>query len=80
MPMKPKLAILGALLSACRAQNDLELGELVAKKIESLCQCKGGADVLLSSIYADQQRWHGVVSVREAARKDANKPPAQSWI
>ncbi|CAL9775788.1 unnamed protein product [Musa acuminata subsp. burmannicoides] len=80
MPMKPNLAILGALLSACRAQNDLELGELVAKKIESLCQYKGGADVLLSNMYADQQRWHGVVSIREAARKDAKKPPAQSWI
>ncbi|KAG6524809.1 pentatricopeptide repeat-containing protein At2g02980, chloroplastic-like [Zingiber officinale] len=80
MPVRPTLAILGALLSACRVQNNLELGELVAMKIKELYQYKGGANVLLSNIYADQQQWQEVVSTREVARKEAEKPPAQSWI
>lgn len=80
MPFEPNLAILGALLSACRVHKNLEIGELVVKKIESICRHKGGANVLLSNIYADQSQWHEVASVRERARRDASKPPGQSWI
>nr|CAD1832081.1 unnamed protein product [Ananas comosus var. bracteatus] len=80
MPFEPNLTILGALLSACRVHKNLEIGELVVKKIESICRHKGGANVLLSNIYADQCQWHEVAAVRERARRDASKPPGQSWI
>ncbi|KAG8058178.1 hypothetical protein GUJ93_ZPchr0002g26364 [Zizania palustris] len=35
MPFEPNLAILGALLSACSINNELDIGELVIKRIES---------------------------------------------
>ncbi|GJN19063.1 hypothetical protein PR202_gb06298 [Eleusine coracana subsp. coracana] len=51
MPFEPNLAILGALLSACSTNNELEIGELVLNKIDSVCSYRGGADVLLSNIF-----------------------------
>lgn len=80
MPMEPNLAILGALLSACRIHDDLEIGELVSKKIDSICRYKGGVHVLLSNIYANKQQWNEVASIREMTGRDASKPPGWSWI
>ncbi|KAJ0984472.1 hypothetical protein J5N97_002828 [Dioscorea zingiberensis] len=80
MPMEPNLEILGSLLSACRVHNDRELAEVVAKKIESTCEHIGGSHVLLSNIYANEHQWPEVVSIREATRGDASKPPGQSCI
>lgn len=82
MPFDPNLAILGALLSACSINNELEIGELVLKKIESVCSYKGGANVLLSNIYANQNLWHEVDSLRRKIRNEATfrKPPGQSLV
>ncbi|KAM0852926.1 hypothetical protein ACQ4PT_051435 [Festuca glaucescens] len=82
MPFEPNLAILGALLSACSVNNELEIGELVLKKIESVCSYKGGAGVLLSNIYANQNLWHEVDSIRRKIRNGAipRKPPGQSLV
>uniref|UniRef100_J3L9V0 Pentatricopeptide repeat-containing protein n=2 Tax=Oryza brachyantha TaxID=4533 RepID=J3L9V0_ORYBR len=82
MPFEPNLAILGALLSACSINNELDLGELVIKKIESVCSYKGGTSVLLSNIYANQNLWHEVDSLRRKIRNDTicRKPPGQSVI
>lgn len=80
MPLEPNLVILGSLLSACRVHGDLKLAKLVANKIDAVCQYHGGAHVLLSNIYADQSKWHEVVSIRKSTRGDDNKPQGQSWI
>ncbi|KAL5208122.1 hypothetical protein ABZP36_032557 [Zizania latifolia] len=82
MPFEPNLAILGALLSACSINNELDIGELVIKRIESVCSYKGGASVLLSNIYANQNFWHEVDSLRRKIRNDTTcrKPPGQSVI
>uniref|UniRef100_A0ACD5Z776 Uncharacterized protein n=2 Tax=Avena sativa TaxID=4498 RepID=A0ACD5Z776_AVESA len=82
MPFEPNLAILGALLSACSVNNEFEIGELVLKKIESVCSYKGGAGVLLSNIYANQSLWHEVDSIRRKIRNGAipRKPPGQSLV
>uniref|UniRef100_A0ACD5YNH8 Uncharacterized protein n=1 Tax=Avena sativa TaxID=4498 RepID=A0ACD5YNH8_AVESA len=82
MPFEPNLAILGALLSACSVNNELEIGELVLQKIESVCSYKGGAGVLLSNIYANQNLWHEVDSIRRKIRNGAipRKPPGQSLV
>ncbi|KAF8783721.1 hypothetical protein HU200_000153 [Digitaria exilis] len=82
MPVEPNLEILGALLSACSINNELEIGEIVLKKIESVCSHKGGADVLLSNIYANQNLWHEVDTIRRKIRSEAfaRKPPGQSLI
>ncbi|KAM3240320.1 hypothetical protein ACQJBY_053791 [Aegilops geniculata] len=82
MPFEPNLAILGALLSACSVNNDLEIGELVLQKIDSVCSYKGGAGVLLSNIYANQNLWHEVDSIRRKIRNGTipRKPPGQSSV
>ncbi|XP_047075846.1 pentatricopeptide repeat-containing protein At4g21065-like [Lolium rigidum] len=82
MPFQPNLAILGALLSACSVNDELEIGELVLNKIESVCSYKGGAGVLLSNIYANQNLWHEVDSIRRKLRNGAipRKPPGQSLV
>ncbi|XP_062224016.1 pentatricopeptide repeat-containing protein At4g21065-like [Phragmites australis] len=82
MPLEPNLAILGSLLSACSIDNELKIGELVLNKIESVCSNKGGAGVLLSNIYANQNLWHEVDAIRRKIRSDAiaRKPPGQSLI
>uniref|UniRef100_A0A0A9GAV6 Pentatricopeptide repeat-containing protein n=1 Tax=Arundo donax TaxID=35708 RepID=A0A0A9GAV6_ARUDO len=82
MPFEPNLAILGALLSACSINNELEIGEVVLNKIESVCSYKGGSDVLLSNIYANQNLWHEVDAIRKKIRNEtiARKPPGQSSI
>ncbi|XP_019054999.1 PREDICTED: pentatricopeptide repeat-containing protein At2g20540 isoform X1 [Nelumbo nucifera] len=82
LPMDPNLEILGSLLSACRVHNNMVLGENVLKKIESLCQYKGGACVLLSNLYAEKNQWCEAVHVREEMRGEQRKekPPGRSWI
>ncbi|XP_017700781.2 pentatricopeptide repeat-containing protein At4g21065-like [Phoenix dactylifera] len=80
MPIEPNLAILGALLSACRIHDNLEIAELVSKKIKSICRYKGGVHVLLSNMYANKQQWNEVASIREMTGRDASKPPGWSWI
>lgn len=81
MPTKPNLAILGSLLSACRIHKKMDLGETVLRKIGSLSGSSGGASVLLSNIYANENRWNEVIHIRKQMRAEANeKPPGLSWI
>jgi pentatricopeptide repeat protein len=82
MPFEPNLEILGALLSACSINNELEIGELVLSKIDSVCSYKGGAGVLLSNIYANQNLWQEVDIIRRKIRTEAiaRKPPGQSLV
>ncbi|KAJ1278012.1 hypothetical protein BS78_04G047600 [Paspalum vaginatum] len=82
MPFEPNLEILGTLLSVCSTNNELEIGELVLKRIESVCSYKGGARVLLSNIYANQNLWHEVDTIRRKIRTEVSfrKPPGQSLI
>lgn len=81
MPTKPNLAILGSLLSACRIHKNIDLGETVLRKIGSLSENSGGASVLLSNIYANENRWNEVIHIRKEIRAEANeKLPGLSWI
>ncbi|KAL8038307.1 hypothetical protein ABFX02_11G098300 [Erythranthe guttata] len=81
MPMEPNLAVLGSLLSGCRVHNELDFGECVLRKIEFLNE-RGGASVLLSNIYANENRWSDVVRIRKEMRGGVmkGKPPGRSWI
>ncbi|CAH8316991.1 unnamed protein product [Eruca vesicaria subsp. sativa] len=64
MPMAPNVVIWGSLMSACRVHGMLELGELAAKQILELEPDHDGALVLMSNIYAREQRWDDVRNVR----------------
>ncbi|CAN0914094.1 Pentatricopeptide repeat-containing protein At1g09190 [Linum grandiflorum] len=81
MPHTPTAALWGALLSACRNHGDLELAELVIKKLIALEPWNSGNYVLLSNIYAEEQRWDEVEKVRGLIReRSVKKAYGQSAI
>ncbi|WMV43430.1 hypothetical protein MTR67_036815 [Solanum verrucosum] len=65
MPMDSGPALWGALLSACKTHSNLELGEIVAKRLIERDPEDIGSYVLLSNIYAAQERWDDVEKVRK---------------
>ncbi|CAN1859836.1 Pentatricopeptide repeat-containing protein At1g09190 [Linum perenne] len=73
MPHKPTAALWGALLSACRNHGNLELAELVVKKLIALEPWNSGNYVLLSNIYAEEERWDEVEKVRGMMRERSIK-------
>ncbi|XP_059656717.1 pentatricopeptide repeat-containing protein At3g29230-like [Cornus florida] len=70
VPMKAGPALWGALLSACRTHSNLELGEVVAKRLIELKPGDIGPYVLLSNIYAAEGRWDDVEKVRKIMMKN----------
>ncbi|KAH0942385.1 hypothetical protein HID58_002022 [Brassica napus] len=64
MPMAPNVVIWGSLMSACRVHGEIELGELAAKHVLELEPDHDGALVLMSNIYAREERWDDVRKVR----------------
>lgn len=64
MPMAPNVVIWGSLMSACRVHGELALGESAAKHILDLEPDHDGALVLMSNIYAREQRWEDVRNIR----------------
>ncbi|KAF8412813.1 hypothetical protein HHK36_000784 [Tetracentron sinense] len=81
MPMKPNGAIWGALLSACRVYNNVELGEEAANHLLNLEPENDGVYVLLSNIYARKQKWEEVRMVRSLMHKRGiRKTPGCSSI
>ncbi|OVA05351.1 Pentatricopeptide repeat [Macleaya cordata] len=81
MPMEPNMVIWGTLLSACRVYNEVELGEVVAKRMLQLDPSDPWIPVMLSNIYAEASRWDGVMRVRkEMKEKGLKKSPGCSSI
>ncbi|CAN6439541.1 unnamed protein product [Victoria cruziana] len=81
MSFEPNPVIWGALLSACRVHNNVELGEIAAEKLLELDPTDSGIHVLLSNIYADATRWDGVKRLRkEQKTKGKRKVPGCSSI
>ena len=64
MPMKPSAALWGALLSASRSFEDVQLAEHAAKELINLEPWNSGNYVLLSNIYAEEGRWDEVDKLR----------------
>ncbi|KAL6545094.1 hypothetical protein OROHE_010001 [Orobanche hederae] len=64
MPMKPNAAVWGALLSGCRINGEMELGDRAVKELINLERWNSGNYVLLSNIYAESGNWSAVEVVR----------------
>ncbi|KAF8394345.1 hypothetical protein HHK36_020553 [Tetracentron sinense] len=80
-PVKPHAGVWGALLSACRIYNNVEIGETAARHLLELEPENAGNYVLLSNIYAKAHRWEDVAKVRALMRsRGMKKPPGWSWI
>ncbi|KAF3660194.1 hypothetical protein FXO38_12248 [Capsicum annuum] len=57
IPMDSGTALWATLISACKTHSNLELGEIVAKRLIEMGRDDIGSYVLLSNTYATQERW-----------------------
>ncbi|KAF2324005.1 hypothetical protein GH714_006119 [Hevea brasiliensis] len=64
MPEKPNASLWGSLLGACRTHGDMELAQLAVEELVNLEPWNSGNYVLLSNIYAEEERWDKVEEVR----------------
>ncbi|KAF8704809.1 hypothetical protein HU200_031047 [Digitaria exilis] len=81
MPMAPNSTILGSLLAACRVHGNLDIGELVAKRLLELDPENSMVYILLSNMYAKSNRWQDVRQLRQAImEKGIKKEPGCSLI
>ncbi|XP_011629038.2 pentatricopeptide repeat-containing protein At5g66520-like [Amborella trichopoda] len=82
MPLEPDAALLGSILSACsRSPGHVELAESVASPLLALEPDNEATYVLLSNIYASENRWDDVVRVRKRMKaRGMTKTPGSSLI
>ncbi|KAF2307681.1 hypothetical protein GH714_030790 [Hevea brasiliensis] len=81
MPVEPHASAWGALLGACKLYGEVELGEVVARRLFELEPKNSGSYVLLSSIYAAAEQWQDFAIVRDKMRERGfRKIPGRSWI
>lgn len=66
MLVKPNASMLGALLHGCVNHGNLELAEIVGKKLVELEPYHDGRYVGLSNVYAIGKRWNDARMLREA--------------
>lgn len=69
MPIEPYAGAWGALLGACKLHSDIELGKEIANRLFELEPLNAGNYVLLSNIYAEEDRWLDVSLVRNKMRE-----------
>lgn len=81
MPVESYAGAWGALLWACKLHTDVELGEIVAKRLFEFEPNNTGNYVILSNIYAQADRWGNVCDVRERmSEKGLRKVPGCSYV
>ncbi|KAF9621817.1 hypothetical protein IFM89_028255 [Coptis chinensis] len=81
MPIEPDRAVWGALLSACRFYQNVELAEIVACKLVELDPRHDGNYVLLSNVYASAGKWRDVARVRACMKaQHVQKAPGCSSV
>lgn len=81
MPFAPNAVMWRTLLGACKVHNNVELGEMVLKKILELEPRHHGDYVLLSNIYAAAGRWEDAANIRRTMKKKGiAKVPGCSMI
>ncbi|XVF60645.1 hypothetical protein PTKIN_Ptkin08bG0064800 [Pterospermum kingtungense] len=81
MPFAPSHAIWGALLGACVIHENVELGEIAAKRLFELEPENTGNYVLMAKIYSAVGRWKDAENIRRVINEiGLQKAPAQSMI
>ena len=81
MPINLTASMLGALLNGCMNHGDLDLAEIVGRKLIEIEPDHDGRYVGLSNVYAVFKRWDDARSLREAMeRKGVKKSPAFSFV
>lgn len=81
MPVEPHAGAWGALLGACKLHCDIELGEKIAARLLKIEPQNAGNYVLLSNMYAAEDRWSDVTLIRNKMNeRGLRKIPGCSWI
>lgn len=71
----------GALLSACRIHNNVDMGERLSKKLVNFESCDSSIHTLLANIYASADRWEDAKKVRRKMKElGVKKMPGCSSI
>ncbi|RVX20621.1 Pentatricopeptide repeat-containing protein, chloroplastic [Vitis vinifera] len=69
MPMEANEIIWGAFLSACRVHNNVELGEVAARRLLGLDPRDPWAQVMLSNMYAEEAKWDRSMGLRKEIKR-----------
>ncbi|KZV47454.1 pentatricopeptide repeat-containing protein mitochondrial [Dorcoceras hygrometricum] len=81
IPSAPSVMVWRALLGACVAHKNVELGKFAADRVLEMDPQDESSYVLLSNIYATEKRWDHVALVRKNMKKKRiKKEPGLSWI
>ncbi|KAK4259328.1 hypothetical protein QN277_005670 [Acacia crassicarpa] len=81
IPETPNHAVWGALLGACVIHENVELGEIAARRLFELEPENTGNYVLLAKLYAAVGRWSDAEKVRHMVNEEGlRKAPAHSLI
>ncbi|KAL0364383.1 UNVERIFIED_CONTAM: putative pentatricopeptide repeat-containing protein, mitochondrial [Sesamum angustifolium] len=81
IPNEPSVMVWRALLGACVAHKNIELGRFAAEHVLEMEPQDESTYVLLSNIYATAKNWDNVAFVRKSMRKKrVKKEPGLSWI
>ncbi|CAL0312327.1 unnamed protein product [Lupinus luteus] len=81
MPFEPDVRVWSALLAACRTHTNIEMGELVSKKIQLLGPEGTGNFVLMSNMYSSVGRWDDAANIRTIQKHQGyKKSPGCSWV
>ncbi|KAL5728989.1 hypothetical protein ACHQM5_002005 [Ranunculus cassubicifolius] len=81
MPIRPDASVWGALLGACRIHGKVELGKIASDHLFEVDSENVGYYVLLSNMYAKDEKWERVEKVRSLVRnRGLQKTPGWSSI
>ncbi|CAL5020383.1 unnamed protein product [Urochloa decumbens] len=81
MPMRPDSYVLGALLNACAARGDMEVGKQVVEWLAEQGLDHSGVHVQLSNMYAAWSEWGEVARVRRnMEERNVAKVPGCSMV
>ncbi|XP_059668702.1 pentatricopeptide repeat-containing protein At4g21065-like [Cornus florida] len=81
MPLRPNAVVWRTLLGACTIHGHLALGEVARAQLLQLEPKHSGDYVLLSNLYASEQRWSEVQKVRRTMlREGVKKTPGYSLV
>ncbi|XP_051122068.1 putative pentatricopeptide repeat-containing protein At5g13230, mitochondrial [Andrographis paniculata] len=81
IPNKPTVMVWRALLGACAAHCNLELGRFAADRLLEMEPESESTYVLLSNMYAAAKNWDNMVSIRKRMKnKGVKKEPGLSWV
>lgn len=81
IPFDPTASMWGSLLASCRIYRNLELGEVAAQRLFEIEPHNAGNHVLISDIYAANNRWEEVARARKFLKEsEAKKERSKSWL